>query len=111
MKTILLRQGDVLLIRVADLPKGAKDVTGEQRIVLAEGEVTGHAHAISDPLTATTPTGKARLWDAGAERYLQVLETVALQHEEHAAIPLDPGIYKIGHQREYSPEEIRRVAD
>ena len=35
--------------------------------------------------------GMARLWDAGAERYLQVLEKTALRHEEHAPVPLAPG--------------------
>lgn len=106
-----LRQGDVLLTRVDAVPKGARDITTEGRIVLAEGEVTGHAHAVYEPITKETPTGKARMWDAGVERFLQVVETTALRHEEHAAIPLEPGIYRIGLQREYSPEEIRRVAD
>jgi len=111
MKHQILRQGDVLLTRVAALPKGAKNVTTEKRIVLAEGEVTGHAHAIYEPRTKTAPSGKVVMWNAGAERFIQVLESTALRHEEHAAIPLEPGIYKIGQQREYHPEEIRRVAD
>ena len=107
----IIRQGDVLLVRVADLPKGAKDITQGNRIVLAEGEATGHAHAVMEPRTAERPKGKAVLWSAGAERYIQVLEAVALKHEEHAAVPLEPGLYKIGIQREYSPEAIRNVAD
>jgi len=107
----MVRQGDVLLTLVAALPKGAKDVTPNDRIVLAHGEVTGHAHAVHEPLTKVAPAGKARMWDAGAERFLQVVETTALRHEEHAAITLPPGIYKIGQQREYSPDAIRNVAD
>ena len=101
-KQTIFRQGDVLLTLVAALPKGAKDVTPDKRIVLAHGEITGHAHAVK---------GKARMWDAGAERYLQVLEATALTHEEHAAIPLPPGIYKVTQQREYHPEAIRNVVD
>ncbi len=106
---LILRQGDVGLQRIstqpADLPADLKPVDLDgQRVILAYGEVTGHAHAIAE-------TTKAKLWDAGAERYLQVLETTALRHEEHAPINLEPGIYRVIQQREYSPEEIRRVAD
>jgi hypothetical protein len=41
------RQGDILLVPVKDLPDGLKEVPRQNgRIVLAEGEVTGHFHAI-----------------------------------------------------------------
>ena len=108
MKQTLFRQGDVLLVRVAALPEGAKDITPEERIVLAYGEVTGHAHAIEELAVKARP---ARLWDAGAERFLQVLEKTSLRHEEHAPIDLPEGVYRVVQQREYSPEEIRNVAD
>jgi len=110
-KQTIFRQGDVLLTLVAALPAGAKDITPEERIVLAYGEVTGHAHAIHEPRTKAAPKGKARMWDTGAERYLQVLEATALKHEEHGAVPLPPGVYKVTQQREYHPEAIRNVAD
>lgn len=101
----ILRQGDVLLVKIDALPK-CKAVGGEKEdIILAHGEVTGHAHRIM------APSKKARLWDANAERFLQVMETVALTHEEHSAISIDPGIYRIAIQVEYRPEELRRVAD
>lgn len=104
MKTY--RQGDVLLVKVSGLfdrgiPTGAKDITPkDQRIVLAFGEVTGHAHALEE-----AKVGKAKLWDAGAERFLQVLEKTALTHEEHSAIELEAGVYKVVQQREYAPED------
>ena len=107
------RQGDVLIERVAALPStGLIEIKVPGRVVLAYGEVTGHAHAIY-PEAGVMP---AKLWDAGAERFLQVMERTAIKHEEHGAIPLEPGIYRIskfgaGTQREYSPEEIRSVAD
>ena len=104
----IFRQGDVLLTRVASIPAGAKEANHAQDgIVLAWGEVTGHRHLVLTEDKAP----KARMWDAGAERYLQVLETTALQHEEHAAIPLEPGVYKVTAQREYHPEAIRNVVD
>lgn len=107
------RQGDVFLERVDALPKvELTEVKTPGRVVLAYGEVTGHAHAIY-PQADVLP---AKLWDAGAERFLQVMERTTLQHEEHGAVPLDAGVYRvskfgIGTQREYSPEEIRSVAD
>lgn len=104
-KQLVVRQGDVLLIAVSEIPSGAKDITPTDRIVLAYGEATGHAHAIEN-----APV-KARLWDAGAERFLQVIETTALRHEEHREIPLAPGNYLVLRQVEYTPKELRPVAD
>jgi hypothetical protein len=107
------RQGDVLIERVERLPAtGLALIQFTERVVLAYGEVTGHAHAIYRE-AGVLP---AKLWDAGAERFLQVMERTAIKHEEHGAIPLEPGIYRVskfgaGTQREYSPEEIRSVAD
>lgn len=107
----IIRQGDVLLIGVAVLPTGAINVTPAQgRIVLAHGEVTGHAHAIYDRGTQVEPT--VRLWEAGAERFLQVLSSVPLQHEEHTALSLPVGVYKLPQQVEYDgPVLLRRVED
>ena len=109
------RQGDVLIevVKTA-IPKSAVELTMTERVVLALGEVTGHAHAIY-PLEQTR-TLPAKLWDAGAERFLQVLERCSVQHEEHAPIMLEPGVYRVskfgaGTQREYSPAELRSVAD
>lgn len=101
----ILRQGDVLLVKVKSLPKGSAENTDKGDIILAHGEVTGHAHRIKTPAT------KAKMWDANAERFLQVVEKVALTHEEHSTISIDPGIYRIAIQTEYSPAELRRVAD
>jgi hypothetical protein len=101
-----LRQGDVLLIEVKGLPNGAKPLPRNGRIVLAYGEVTGHAHAIADEF--------ANLMEAEGKRYLRIDsgERVAtLVHEEHATVEIPPGIYEVRQQREYSPEEIRNVRD
>ncbi len=52
MKTamsMMLRQGDVLLSAVKAIPAGAKPVPRDAgRVVLAYGEVTGHAHAVME---------------------------------------------------------------
>lgn len=45
----LIRQGDVLITPVSSLPAGSAEIPNDNgRIVLAYGEVTGHAHAIAD---------------------------------------------------------------
>ena len=101
-----IRQGDVLLQPVQSVPNGAIEIKGD--VILAYGEVTGHAHAIKLP---DTERHKVRYWSAGAERFLHVMEKVALTHEEHGEIVLDKGIYRQGFQVEDFGKEIRRVAD
>lgn len=100
-----MRQGDVLLVRVDRVPEGAKPVERDAgRVVLAYGEVTGHAHALTD--------GGVALLAVGADRYLRVRETAALRHEEHTTIDVPPGDYRVVRQREYDDaEEWRQVAD
>jgi hypothetical protein len=107
---IIYRQGDVMLIKVASVPKNAaeEDLSKADRVVLAYGEVTGHAHAIPRTSENKMPV---RAWNSGAERFIQVMEKTALKHEEHSPITLDLGVYKVVHQQEYSPDEIRRVVD
>ena len=97
------RLGDVLLVP-ATLPEAATAITTTGDVILAYGEITGHAHRIKE-------SAKVRVWSAGAERFLQVMETTALTHEEHAPITLLPGVYKLPQQVEYSPRELQRVAD
>ena len=101
-----IRQGDVLLFPVSKLPEGAKEVEVKGDVILAYGEVTGHAHRIKQ-----TEKPSARVFDLGAERYLQIAEKVALEHEEHCAIFLDRGIYKQAFQFEEKRAEVQRVAD
>lgn len=102
------RQGDVLLIPIDSPPTDAEQVSRiDGALVLAEGEATGHAHTISDE-TAELVTA-----EEAAELYLLVhgTESVELVHQEHDTIPVEPGAYKVIRQREYSRQEIRRVAD
>ena len=119
-----IRQGDVQLQPVSALPEGCTEIPNDNgRIVLAYGEVTGHAHAIADHIDRATAVeladaaigrakAKARLFVVpNGERYLEVTETVTLRHEEHTAHTLIPGIYKLPMQVEYTPSELRRVED
>ena len=104
----MFRQGDVLIIPVAKLPANLENVDRENgRIVLAHGEVTGHAHAIKDQRAALFRDPKL----AAIVMHVTGDAPVALEHEEHSTIQVPPGDYRVIRQREYSPEEIRNVAD
>jgi len=94
----IYRQGDVLLVGVTALPETATPEPRNGRIVLALGEATGHAHAILDPEVETF-----RAWvDHREERFVLVRSRAQLTHEEHAAIALPAGAYRVVIQREYT---------
>lgn len=116
------RQGDVFLKRVTTIPTGAKPMGREAgRAVLAHGEVTGHAHAISskhvqqfrvDDVTARrNEEFKLRAGGSLVTTYLEVKKTCLLEHEEHETIQIEPGIYEVRRQREYVRGRIQNVAD
>lgn len=113
------RQGDILIERVGKLPTKTPREPEHGRIILAHGEVTGHAHEIEAPQAATLHEMKEAvrlLGDLpGAEAMTQaglVIERdSAVIHDEHSRIPLSKGDYVVRRQREYSPTEIRNVAD
>ena len=96
------RHGDVLIAQVQALPAGA---TRLPHCVLAEGELTGHCHRVEGP-------GVAELLAAGTERFLRVTAASArVVHEEHRAITLPRGLYRVWQQREYTPQAIVTVRD
>ncbi|NEQ23064.1 MAG: hypothetical protein F6K28_28705 [Microcoleus sp. SIO2G3] len=93
------RQGDVILLPV-EQTQGAK----LSHLTLAEGEVTGHKHRISE--------GEAQLYQQNGTLYLRVLsETALLTHEEHNAIAIPQGNWMVRIQREYEPDGWRYVTD
>jgi hypothetical protein len=96
----MLRQGDVLII------PSDTEFTGTKlsHLTLAEGEVTGHRHRISN--------GEAELFESEGVLYLKILSpTAILSHEEHAQVTIPQGNWEIRIQREYSPEGLRYVVD
>lgn len=151
------RQGDVLIARIDSLPALlTKSALEGGKVILAHGEVTGHAHAFAatDAEKFTDGSGReffnvkgraldftlpiVRRWKNQvmvkhpklgvvefAECDVQVngdQVTVKgdfglLRHDEHTAHGIPAGSYQGAgmkgtvRQREYSPEEIRRVAD
>lgn len=97
-----IRQGDVLLIETSKIH--GKEEKTQGKVVLALGEVTGHHHRFED-----AGVKLFRHDDGGAT--IAIDKPASLIHEEHGAIVLQPGIYRQGYQVEYTPKELRRVAD
>ncbi|MFN7973047.1 MAG: hypothetical protein U0166_11975 [Acidobacteriota bacterium] len=99
METRMYRQGDVLVMRVTRPPRAARRVARRGRIVLAYGEVTGHAHAIEDT--------NVESFEHGGRMFLRITGGPAtLRHEEHKEIALPAGSYQVVRQREYAPSPI-----
>ena len=103
----LIRQGDLLLVPVNALPERTWNRSNGRRLVLAEGEATGHAHVIDDVRAELRDEG----W--GGRRFIVVEEgaTVSLEHDEHDTLDVSAGIYEIRIQREYIPRGFRQVRD
>ena len=104
----IYRQGDVLLVPVSEIPESARSVSRKRsRLILAEGEATGHHHSIlvSDGVNLMEVPSQSEL-------YLLVAEgDTLLEHQEHATIIVKKGTYRVIIQREYDPAGERRVAD
>lgn len=152
----MYRQGDVLIERIDKIPSGLKKQKPENgRIILAHGEVTGHAHAFSpeqcekfidtegreyfhltgipirgrfpvvrfekNQIAVDMPQGRTVFsrGDVSVEgtKIKVVGDFAILTHDEHTYEAIPAGFYKGGgangrvRQREYSPSEIRNVAD
>jgi hypothetical protein len=108
-KQLIYRQGDVLLQRVASIPTDATLCTVAGDVILAYGEVTGHAHRLAPEMVK--PFAKGGAWSPTAERFIRAVEGATLTHEEHGSIALAPGDYRVIQQREYTPHGLRNVAD
>lgn len=98
-------QGDVEIAKVDGLPAVKTTVPRiNGKAVLAEGESTGHSHAILEPDVEMYQGEDGNL-------YVHVPTAATVVHEEHGPIGLDKGDYRVTIQREYHPAEIRRVRD
>lgn len=102
-----LQQGDVFIQPVESIPNGANPVAATSRgYVLAEGEVTGHAHVI-DKVADLEFVEKDGMF------YIKNKTPVTVKHEEHKPVTIPAGTWQIRGVREYDhfAEEARRVAD
>lgn len=99
------RQGDVGIRRIKYIPENTTSIPRDNgRIVLAYGEVTGHAHAIVDEAADLVRSADTN------QRFLRVMATsgVELRHEEHSTVVLPAGNYEIIQQVEYQPRALPR---
>lgn len=97
-----IQQGDVILRTVVCVPGDAL-IRPDTR--LAEGEATGHFHeAVGEAVS---------VYEARTGRFLAAPNGCRLQHQEHHAVLLPPGIYAVGRVREYDhfAEEAQEVMD
>lgn len=111
------RQGDVLMQRVDALPAGAQAVERDEyeRVVLAHGEVTGHAHAFREKNVcgySTLPDGEidfVLVGGSGATLRHELVSGAKAEHDDHSYAP---GVYELPVQVEHAPKQSpRRVAD
>jgi len=98
-------QGDVIIKKIDSIPEGVGLVDKTERgYVMAIGEATGHAHVIESDLEC---------YEKDNILYFKNDKPVALKHEEHGTITIEPGIWKRGIVREFDAfqEESRNVQD
>jgi len=99
---MLIRQGDVLIMKTHKIPKGAAKLPHK---ILAHGEITGHCHQVEE-------TEDVELFQQEGVLYLRVIgEKATVVHQEHGPVTLPRGEYKVWRQREYTPKSIRVVRD
>lgn len=124
------RQGDVLFIKIDELPP-LRFKTRKDKVIL-KGEVTGHAHKLEGKTkilevaeeianfelkdwtlsnTAMARNAFASVPKSQVIGYAVVDSPAELTHEEHKTITIPPGKYQIRRQREYDEKEIRFVED
>jgi hypothetical protein len=113
--TEMYAQGDLLIERVDDVePAGtiiSPDATGA--MILAEGELSGHRHAIFERVSMFRDDALAREVPGGLYvGHLKVeVGPVTVRHQEHAPIALGEGTYRVRRQRELEPKDAVIVAD
>ena len=102
---MLYRQGDVLIERITTPVTGTPIPAEHGRLILMRGEATGHHHSVAAEVATLS-------LDEGGVMYLTIEELTAVEHQEHAPIPLDLGVYRVTRQREYAgPARQQYVGD
>lgn len=103
----VIEKGQSIAGKITGLASSIKPIARDKgRVVLAYGEVTGHAHAIVDK------TAEFFQCDDGRRILLVKDDETKLSHEEHGTVTIPKGEYEIIQQREYDPElHSRQVID
>lgn len=105
---MLFQQGDLLIETISKLPDPRREILPDSgRYVLCEGEATGHAHAVHDPIRVYA--------DGNNILYLASDDYFTVVHEEHLRLDLPPGLYIVRRVKQYDyffvDHEIDYVVD
>ena len=105
-----VRQGDILAVAVAAVPDGAEAVLvqpGARFPLIASDADRSGTHLVTVTTSVRAFRGEAGL---GPIEWLEVGEAgLTLTHGQHAALVLEPGVWRIIRQREYDPRASPRV--
>lgn len=95
-KRTIIRQGDILLVEIDELPKGLKS----KDKVLAYGEITGHSHRFRESANVDVYIDHSKI------QFTNVKENSELLHEDHKFngkeeyLIVPEGFYEVIPQRE-----------
>ncbi len=92
----MYRQGDLLIMKSGQIPKGAKKVLSG---IVLRGEATGHNHRLVG----------GDVFLVNGAMFLDVKKSAQLVHEEHKPITLSRGKYAVVRQREYQSKDMTRI--
>ena len=102
-----IRQGDILLVEV--IKQVPSNLLPKTEVVLATGELTGHAHILAGT--------RVYEWQEDGQRYVQVSGSIGtITHQEHDPIPApvieEDIVYQVIPQLEWDlKEQWRKVQD
>ena len=92
---MFIQQGDIIIERVEELPKGLKKL---DHGILEEGETPGHYHQFD----GYSPTDVAVYEDENKNKFFHNFNAITIKHEEHAPVEIPRGIYRIRKVREFN---------
>lgn len=137
-------QGDIILFKIGkeiEINPLTKVMSQDNRLILAEGEITGHHHAIGlhqptmfrddalardveaklkpsvslykDPkvFAKLVEWGELTTTNLGIGVLVVEGDYVTLYHDEHDPIRIPPGKYYVGNQQEFDVEAYRKIQD
>ncbi len=111
----MVRQGDVLLIPTTDEPTATPAPKDARGLVLAEGETSGHYHAVfgrGHKLFARAAANERMLVVGRGGAEVRVVGGGAGGVDRHTPIALAPGRYLVRVQRSWTSENAsRQVSD
>jgi hypothetical protein len=85
------------------LAQGEPETRKQGRLIIGEGEATGHAHAVTNK--------EADIMVLDNVRWLLAPEPVEVLHEEHETITVPPGVYELRWQMVFERGQNRKVLD